>query len=631
MTTINENESGNNRLFTLGISSLGVVFGDIGTSPLYALRECFNGAHAIAATEANIMGVLSLIFWALIIVISLKYMLLVMRADNHGEGGIIALLAFLNPWRLEKNLIRRTAFIVLGLFGAALLYGDGTITPAISVLSAIEGLSVSTSVFDPYIIPITLTILVILFLVQYRGTAKISAIFGPVMLVWFSVLALLGIMQIVQNPLVLQAISPVYALEFFINNGLAGFVILGTVFLVVTGGEALYADMGHFGLKPIRLSWFTLVLPALLLNYYGQGALILANPAEITQPFFHLAPQWAQLPLVLLSTLATIIASQAVITGVFSLTNQAVQLKLLPRMQIIHTSSEEAGQVYVPAVNWLLMLATLGLVIGFQSSSNLSSAYGIAVSTDMVITTILIFFVILNRWHWRPIAAYTIIPVLLIVDLAFFGANSLKIASGGWYPIATAIGIFILMSTWQRGRLLLAERLKENSKPIEVLLEIIKDKSVTRVPGTAIFLTRTRNNTPPMLHHHLTHNQVLHEQVILLTIKTADEPRVPAAKRLEIEAISEGLYRIIVNYGFMQQPNISTAIRLAGKQGLDVDPETVTYYIGRETLIPTIDLPGMMLWREHLFAFMSRNSARTSDFYGIPPDRVVELGIQVEI
>ena len=611
----------------LCLAALGIVYGDIGTSPIYALREAFFAHGGIGVAPKNIFGVLSLLFWSLIIVISIKYLAVVMRASNNGEGGIIALVALLNPWKTEKKS-RRYLLMLLGLFGAALLYGDGTITPAISVLSAIEGLEVATPAFKPYVVPITIAILIGLFLIQKRGTAAVGSLFGPVMLTWFVVLGLLGINGIIQHPGVFAALNPVHAFGFFQSNGMAGFLVLGTVFLVVTGGEALYADMGHFGLAPIRLAWFFLVLPALVLNYFGQGAMMLENP-DITQPFYQMAPGWAVYPVVGLATLATVIASQAVISGVFSLTRQAVQLGQLPRLNIVQTSHESYGQVYIPFMNWLLMIATIGLVLGFRSSSNLAAAYGVAVSMDMVITTILAFFVA-YRWDWFPRFAGVIAALLLVVDLAFLGANLFKVPDGGWYPLLVAGVIFFIMGTWRRGRELVGRHLKGDTEPLEDFIESIDDDA-TRIDGTAVFMTDSGTKTPPMLLHHLRHNRVLHRQVILLTVHTLDVPRVPAADRLKIEDLGKGVHRMQVYYGFMQANNVPVALRFASEFGLDVEVDEVTFYVGRESLIPTSEVPGMMVWREHMFAFMALNATRATSYYRIPPDRVVELGIQIEI
>ena len=622
-----ENERPRRTLPLACVAALGIVYGDIGTSPIYALRQAIYGNSHIPVQPASIFGVLSLIFWALIIVISVKYLTVVMRASNNGEGGIIALVALLNPWKTEKAS-RRYILMLLGLFGAALLYGDGTITPAISVLSAIEGLEVATPAFKPFIIPITIAILIGLFYIQKSGTATVGKLFGPVMLVWFVVLGALGIGGIAQHPGVLAAVNPVHGYLFFLHNGFAGFLVLGTVFLAVTGGEALYADMGHFGLPPIRLAWFVLVLPALLLNYFGQGAVMIADPG-IRQPFYEIAPHWALYPLVGLATLATVIASQAVISGVFSLTRQAVQLGQLPRLHIIQTSRDSYGQIYIPFINWVLMLATIGLVIGFKSSDNLASAYGVAVSMDMVITTILAFFVA-YRWDWFPKTAGAIAAVLFVVDAAFLGANLFKIPDGGWYPLVVAATIFFIMATWRRGRQLVRWHLGENTELLQDFIDDIDDER-HRTGGTAVFLSGAGKKTPPMLLHHLHHNRVLHEQVIIVTVHILDVPRVAAADRLEISRLGRGFLRMNVYYGFMQPSNVPVALRFAQEYGIEVDLEQTTFYVGRETLIPTAEVPGMMVWREQLFAFMARNATSATAYYHIPTERVVELGIQVEL
>ena len=609
--------------------ALGIVYGDIGTSPLYAFRESFLGQGApLAATPVNVLGVLSLIFWALIVVISIKYLLLVLRADNRGEGGIIALVSLLNPGQATPGSLRY-ALISAGLFGAALLYGDGTITPAISVLSAIEGLKVATPAFQPFVIPITVGILIGLFAVQHRGTAAIGRVFGPVMLAWFAVLAALGIGGIVHAPGVFAALDPRHAYVFFRAQGWSAFVVLGAVFLVVTGGEALYADMGHLGRTPIRAAWFTIVLPALVLNYFGQGALVLSDPREIAQPFYELAPDWALYPLVLLATIATVIASQAVISGVFSLTRQAVRLRLLPRLTIVQTHGEERGQIYIPIVNWLLMLATIGLVLGFRSSGRLASAYGVAISTDMVITTVLAFFVA-TRWGWHVWSTALLATGFLIVDLAFFSANLLKIAEGGWYPLLVGGLIFTLMSIWRRGRRVVAEQLRAKQRSPEEFVAELRETRPIRVPGTAVFMASTAGRIPPVLAHHLHHNQVLHEQVVLLHVETEEFPRVPAADRLEIENLALGLHQVVVSYGFMQTPNVPVALRLCEPLGLSVDLDQTTFYLGRESLLARKDI-GLPLWQDHVFDFLERNAARATAFYRLPPERVIEIGMQVEI
>ena len=592
------------------------------------MRECFFGEHRIEPSAANVLGVLSLITWSLLLVISVKYLLVIMRAENRGEGGIIALVALLNPWRARSGSTRYL-LMMLGLFGGALLYGDGAITPAISVLSAVEGLSVATPGLHRFVVPITVVILIGLFAIQRRGTGGLGIIFGPGMALWFLVLAALGIQGILSNPGVLTALNPWYGLEFFLRNGFAGFVVLGSVFLVVTGGEALYADMGHFGRTPIRLAWFALVLPALLLNYFGQGALILAEPKEASEPFYHLGPDWATYPLVGLATFATIIASQAMISGAFSLTRQLVQLGQLPRMNIVQTSSDERGQIYIPVVNWLLMIATLALVLGFRSSTALASAYGIAVCTTMVVTTILAFFVA-RRFDWNPVAAGALMVVFLSIDLAFFGSNLFKIEDGGWVPVAMAAALFVLMTTWSRGRQLFQKRVAEDEESTQELARRIAVEPPHRIPGTGIFLTGG-DHAPAYLLRHLERNRVLHERVVLLTVQTVDEPHVPAVERLRAYSIAPGVFRLVIRYGFMQTPHVPLALAQSGALGLDIDLDNATYYLGRATLIPSDTLPGMALWRDYLFAYMAHNATRATDFYRLPPEDVVELGFHVEI
>jgi KUP system potassium uptake protein len=613
----------------VALVALGVVYGDLGTSPLYSLRECFFGDHAIAPTPDNVLGVLSLIFWALIIVISIKYLVFVMQADNRGEGGILALMALVRPGRGNQTT-RRLVLVALGLFGAALLYGDGMITPAISVLSAVEGLDVATPAFQPYVIPITIAILIALFLVQSRGTAKVGAVFGPIMLLWFVTIAGLGAAGIARQPHVLGAINPIYAIRLFTRSGSTAFVVLGAVFLVLTGGEALYADMGHFGRRPIRLAWFTVVLPALLLNYFGQGALLITNPSTAHQPFYRLVPPGALYPMVVLSTVAAVIASQAIISGAFSLTQQAVQLGYLPRVQIDFTSSEEMGQIYVPQANWGLMLATIGLVLGFQSSSNLASAYGVAVTTTMVITTILLAFVERELWGWRLATASVFTLFFISIDLAFFGANLLKIAHGGWFPLVVAALLYATMTTWQYGRQLLSERQRLINMPFDAFLADIREHPPTRVPGTAVFMTGSPDGVPIALRHNLRHNKVLHERILLLTVVTEDIPRVPADERVEIQDLEAGFFRVTAKFGFMQDPNALEVLGRVRASGLAIDPSEVTFFLGRETLLPS-SRGKMSLWRYRLFAFMSRNARHATNFFHIPTDRVVEIGMQIDI
>lgn len=619
-----------NYLFVLSLAALGVVYGDIGTSPLYALRECFHGPHAIAPTPANILGVLSLIFWSLIIVISIKYLVFVVRADNHGEGGILSLAALATPIK-PSGRTEKWFLIALGTFGAALLYGDGIITPAISVLGAMEGISVATPSLTPFVVPLTIGILVGLFLIQKHGTAGIGKIFGPVTLLWFTTLAILGIAQIFHYPQVFSAANPLYGIEFFFSNGWHGFIILGSVFLVVTGGEALYADMGHFGKKPIRLAWFAVVLPALLLNYFGQGALLLENPAMAVNPFYNLAPSWALYPMIILATCAAIIASQALISGAFSLTMQAVQLGLVPRLKITHTSSKEYGQIYLPAVNWALMFGCIIVVLGFQTSSNLAAAYGIAVTSTMVITTVLFYFVARQRWGWGFAPTAALCGIFLIIDLSFFGSNVIKILDGGWFPLTLAVAIFLLMMTWKKGRSILTTRIQQETDLLEVFLQKAERKKFPRVPGTAIFMNGNATRTPPALLHNLAHNKVLHERVIFVTVKTRPIPYVNEDERVKIEVMGNGFSRLKIYFGYMEKPDVPNILQNIQQPGFVFKPEEATYFFGRETIIATKKYSGMARWREKLFAILSKNARSATSYFRIPPDRVVELGEQIEI
>lgn len=616
--------------YSLWLAALGVVFGDIGTSPIYAMRECFFGGNPMAPEPANVLGVLSLITWALILVVSVKYLLFVLRADNHGEGGVIALVALLNPWRAKPGS-QRNLLMLLGLFGGALLYGDGTITPAISVLSAVEGLEVAVPAFKPLVIPVTLVIIVGLFAIQKHGTQGIGTLFGPVIAVWFLVLAVLGGVGIAHHPAVLQALNPLYGLALISQHGLAGFLVLGTVFLAVTGCEALYADMGHFGARPIRHIWFYLVFPALLLNYFGQGALLLDRPiGSITDPFYQLAPAWTIFPLVALASMATVIASQAVISGAFSLTRQLVMLRQLPRMRIVQTAADQQGQIYIPAVNWLLMLATIGLVLGFKSSSALAAAYGIAVAATMVITTVLAFKVA-HRFDWNTRAVAIFSVFMLTLDLTFFGANLFKIADGGWYPVVTAALIFLTITTWSKGRKLLTKHYEKAAMRVDEFSQCLRHSPPVRTPGTGVFLMGGEL-IPPYLRQHLARNRAMPETVLLLTVITEDIPVVPAERALKFTMLQAGLSRVYLHHGFMEQPDIPAALH-SGQQllGLDLGRDELTYYLGRETLIPTVEVPGMALWRERLFAFLSHNATRPTAFYKLPPKDVIELGFQLEI
>ncbi|HXG59676.1 MAG TPA: potassium transporter Kup [Thermoanaerobaculia bacterium] len=614
----------------LSLSALGVVYGDIGTSPLYAIKECFDTKHGVAPTPQNVYGILSLIFWSLVIVISLKYLVFVMRAGNRGEGGILALMSLVRP-RGERRSVRRGLLFMLGLFGAALLYGDGMITPAISVLGAIEGLSVATPVLSGWVIPVTLVVLFLLFVVQQSGTARVGAMFGPIMFVWFVTIAGLGVWQIIHEPHVLRALLPNYAYEFFVINRVHGFLVLGAVFLVVTGGEALYADMGHFGVKPIRVAWFTVVFPALVLNYFGQGAVLLRLPVEARDnPFFYMAPAWGRIPLVILATVAAAIASQAVISGAFSLTRQAVQLGYLPRIRIRHTSARQIGQIYIPSVNWLLAISAMGLVATFQESTSLAAAYGVAVTATMAITTILFATVARERWRWSVPATLAFLIPFLAVDLAFFGANIVKFMHGGWFPLAVGVAVFTVMSTWRKGRTVLTNRLKEQAISTEDLLRDLASNRIPRVPGTAIFMTRDVEGIPTTILHNIKHNKVVHQKVVFLTVETEETPHLSPEERFEWRDLGQGVYRLIIRFGFMEDSDIPELLAGLENAPVSFNPMTTSYFLGRETLIPT-HRPGMAIWREHLFAWMMRNATSASTFFSLPPNQVIELGAQVEI
>ena len=618
------------RLVYLGLAALGVVYGDIGTSPLYALRETFRPEYGLAATPANVNGILSLIVWALIIVVSIKYIVFIMRADNRGEGGILALLALLlQRTHRSKDSRVRALLIMFGLFGAALLYGDGIITPAVSVLSAVEGVEIKAPGLARYVVPLTLLILFGLFMIQKLGTARVGAAFGPVMLLWFLTIGGLGLRELVNNPSVLTALNPWHALRFFFEHDKVGFFVLGAVVLAVTGAEALYADMGHFGKRPIRLAWFAVVLPCLLLNYFGQGALVLRSPAAKDNPFFLLAPSALLLPLVVLATLAAIIASQALISGAFSLTQQSVQLGYSPRVHIVHTSAREAGQIYIPEVNGALMVGCLLLVLYFQTSSAMAAAYGIAVTGTMVITTILFGVVARQRWGWSYLSVISLTTLFLIVDLAFLAANAVKIRHGGWVPIVIAIFVFTLMSTWKRGRSLLGEKLAQGALPLNLFLEDVERRKPTRVPGTAVFMTSSAEGVPVVLLHHLKHNKVLHEQVVLMSVVAEEVPEVPSDERVTLEPLGQGFWRVTAHYGFMESPDVGDILSSAASAGLRARPQETSFYLGRERLIPT-GRSGMMKWRKKIFALMSRNARSATEFFNIPPNRVVELGTQLE-
>lgn len=626
-----EQKTNPSSVWLLALGALGIVFGDIGTSPLYALRECFTGSHGLELNHDNILGILSLIFWTLFVVICLKYMMLVMRVDNKGEGGILSLMALaVSPYSAIENSKRRWFILTVGLFGAALLYGDGVITPAMTVLSAIEGLNYVTPVFEPYILPVAIFIINALFLVQRFGTKWIGGIFGPIILVWFLVLAILGIYGIQMNPAVIEAINPIHAATFFYNNGYSAFLVLGSVFLVVTGGEALYADMGHFGRSPIRRAWFWIVFPALVLNYFGQGALLLSDAESVANPFFLLAPKWGILPLVILSTMAAVIASQALISGVFSLTRQAIQLGFWPRLSITHTSSREIGQIYIGFMNWAMFLGVIWLVLTFKSSTNLAAAYGIAVTGTMVITTLLAYEVARRKWNWSRLKSLSVFGVFLLIDGAFFGANIIKVSYGGWVPLLIGAIIYLLMTTWQKGRKILYRRLKERSLPVEEFCSKILKSPPLRVSGTAIYMSGDPWGVPIPLLHNLKHNKVLHERVAILTIMTKEVPMVPKKERVNIQEVIPNFYRIVVYYGFMETPKMKHILDALRNQEIHFNVNETTFVLGRETILPS-NHPGMPIWREKIFALMSKNAQRPTAFFKIPPNQVIEVGIQIEI
>jgi len=618
-------------LARLSLLALGVVYGDIGTSPLYALQQAFHGQHGIPVTPGNVLGVLSLIFWSLLLIVTVKYHVVIIRADNKGEGGVLALMALVNGSRLARGLTPRRLMIVLGIFGAALLYADGALTPAISVLSAVEGLSIAAPTLQHgVILAITLAILVALFLFQSRGTAGVGAVFGPVMVVWFATIAVLGVNGILKNPAVVGAVIPTHAIRFLADDPGRGLLVLGAVFLVVTGGEALYADLGHFGHTAIQLAWFTIPLPALMLNYFGQGALLLTNPEAAANPFYLLAPPQLLIPLIPLATAAAIIASQAVISGAFSLTRQAVQLGYIPRMEIEHTSSREIGQIYVPSVNKLLAVLTIALVLYFQTASNLAGAYGVALSTLMALTTVMFYVMSREVWGWSFAKAAAVSGSFLIVDLTFLLANSLKIWHGGWVPLAIAIALYFVMITWKKGREILAKRMMEKTVPLKLLLADLAAEPPIRVPGTAVFMYGSSDGTPPALVLNLTHNKVLHEKIVFLTVMTEDVPHVGGEQRVMVKRSGKGFHSVVARYGFMQDPDINEILAACKENGLSIPLEGTTFFLGRETLIAS-DRPGMAIWRERLFAFMSRNAMRATAFFKIPPNQVFEVGAYVEL
>ena len=627
------NDSGRWRLAGLTLAALGVVYGDIGTSPLYALRECFDGVHALPVTPGSVLGVLSLFVWSLLLIVSIKYIMFVMRADNKGEGGILALLSLAFPEKRGmddgKAWIPKV-MVALGLFGAALLYGDGMITPAVSVLGAVEGLNVLTPKLKDAVVPITLVILTGLFMAQRAGTGAVGRVFGPIMIVWFAVISVLGVRGILREPAVLSALNPWHAIQFLAEGRWKVFPILGSVFLVVTGGEALYADMGHFGRRPIRMAWFSMVLPALILNYLGQGALLLHDPGLAQNPFYNLAPKWALIPLVVLATAAAVIASQALISGAFSLTMQGIQLGYIPRLAIEHTSERERGQIYLPQVNMALAIACLGLVLEFRSSSNLAAAYGIAVTLTMGITTLLFHFAARRLWNWPWwLSAIVCIPAF-VIEMAFFGANALKIAHGGWFPLVVGVALFTLMATWKRGRQLLWQRVRSSSIPADKFIESIERRQTSRVDGTAVYMAGNSDGTPLALLHNLKHNKVLHRRIVFLTIHVDEDPRVAAEERVEIEKLPHGFWRVRARFGFFEDPDVPSVLAICAQKGLEFKETETTFFLSRETIIPAREA-GMALWREHLFAVMARNAQSATAFFRLPANRVVELGMQVEI
>jgi len=615
---------------TLAVAALGVVYGDIGTSPLYAIKEVFGSEHHPVPIEpANVLGILSLVVWALIVVVSIKYVAIVLRADNNGEGGIMALMArVLSQTGLGPH--RRRAVIMLGLVGAALFYGDGAITPAISVLSAVEGLEVATDAFKPFIVPLTVVILVALFLVQKRGTARVGAMFGPVMMLWFATIAMAGAVKIVENPIVLSALWPGYAVDFLAMHPKLGFFALGAVFLALTGAEALYADMGHFGRGPIRIAWFAIVLPALVVNYFGQGALLLADPAAVRNPFYLLAPTWALLPLVVLATAATVIASQAVITGVYSMTSQAIQLGFAPRMTVLHTSGAAMGQIYLPGINFALLALVILLVLTFRSSSNLAAAYGIAVSGTMIITAAFAYLVARLDWRWPAIVAVPVFAAFVLIDGAFFAANTIKFADGGWFPIAFGSVVLVLLTTWKRGREILRARFAADRLPLDEFAKSLEGEAVASAPMTAVFMTAAHNQVPRALLHNLKHNGVLHERIIVCSVQIHPIPRVPIAQRVAVERLTRRFYRVALHYGFMDETDVPAALEWCPDQGLGLDPMQTSYFLGRAKLLPA-PKGDMALWRERLFTTMYRNAGTAADQFRLPPNRVVELGAQVSL
>ncbi len=616
-------------LLTLG--AIGVVFGDIGTSPLYALKEAFSPHYGIPLTHDNVLGLLSLIVWAMMWTVTIKYLFVMLRADNNGEGGVLALLALVLR-EVKGQPVLKWTVISLGVFGATMFYGDSMIMPSITVLSAIEGLGEYSPKLSPFVIPITLAVLTGLFFIQSHGTAKVGTFFGPIMVLWFLSLAVAGITQIVRNPSVLAALQPAYGVDFIFAYPIAGFLVLGAVFLAVTGGEALYADMGHFGKRPIRIGWLLLVFPALMLNYFGQAAFVLLEPSAIGNPFFRMLPEWSKLPMVILATCASIIASQAVITGAFSVTRAAIQLGYVPRLKILHTSERAIGQIYMPFVNWILFVAVCLLVVGFQTSSALASAYGIAVAATMVIEGLLAAFVARLLWKWSRASVALVIGSMILVDVMFLASNATKIVSGGWFPLLMGSAIFVVMITWKRGRTLMFRRMSEQGLPLKPFLQSLSAHPPEKVSGTAIFMSNTADSVPHALLHNLKHNKVIHERTVFLTIVTHDVPRVPPEDRIQVERVLDGFYKMEAWYGFTEQPDIDEILAASrARHALDFDLMDTSFFLSRETVIPTAESPGMAFWRDHLFAWLSRNATRATDYFNIPANRVVELGTHIEI
>ncbi len=626
---MNPEQNNKNRLIALTLAAIGIVYGDIGTSPLYTLKTIFDPVHGLKLTESNLLGVVSLIFWGLTVIVSLKYVTLVLRADNRGEGGIMALMALaLGAFSRGSRLY--TGLLMIGVFGAALFYGDSVITPAISVLSAIEGLEVATPTLKAYVVPLTIVVLVMLYSAQRHGTAGIGRWFGPIMVLWFGVLAAMGVLNIAKAPAILAALNPLHAIAFLADNGMIAFIALGAIVLAFTGAEALYADMGHFGKQPIRLAWFAIAFPALALNYLGQGGLLLLHPEAISNPFYQQLGAWSIYPLVLLSTVATVIASQATISGTFSMTKEAMALGFLPRMRVLHTSESEIGQIYMPAINWLQLLVVIIAVVGFGSSDNLAAAYGIAVTATMLATTVLTFFVIRFRWKLNLALCLAATGFFLVIDLAFFSANALKLFHGGWFPLLLGSVLFIIMLTWKRGRQLVFQNLQKHAIPLEEFLQSLFVAPPERVPGTAVFLRGESDGVPHAMLHNLSHNKVLHERIIFLTVTTIDEPWVASRHRVQIVALGHECYQLNVRYGFKDEPDIPNVLALCGHQGMQFEMLETSFFIARQTVISTPH-GGMMPWREHLFVAMSRNARDAADYFRIPTNRVIELGTQVEI